>query len=75
MNIKEQITELRYQIEVEKEKRQKAFEESLKRLNKIMSLAQQLCDHPETKYYPDASGNNDSYHVCLICGLERKRFR
>jgi hypothetical protein len=73
--MKERITDLIYQIEIEKEKRQKAFEESLKGLNKIMSLAQHLCDHSETEYIPDASGNNDSYHVCLICGLEKKRFK
>ena len=53
--MKERITDLIYQIEIEKEKRQKAFEESLKGLNKIMSLAQHLCDHSETEYIPDAS--------------------
>lgn len=26
------------------------------------------CKHEVTKYHPDASGNNDSWTECLICG-------
>jgi len=72
--MKDQIKELRYEIELEKERRENNFRESIKKLNRIMSLTQQLCDHSEVKYYPDASGNNDSCYVCQICGLEKKRF-
>lgn len=72
--MKDKIKEITYEIELEKERRENNFRESIKKLNKIMSLVQQLCDHSETKYYPDPSGNNDSCHVCQICGLEKKRF-
>jgi hypothetical protein len=72
--MKEKIKDLIYEIELENEKRQKTSIEEVRALNKIISLAQQLCDHSETKYYPDPSGNNDSCYCCLICGLEKKRF-
>lgn len=26
------------------------------------------CQHQLTQYHPDASGNNDSWYECLICG-------
>ena len=29
---------------------------------------QKSCDHYDTTYHPDASGNNDSCTVCNICG-------
>jgi hypothetical protein len=29
---------------------------------------QQQCPHIETKFYPDASGGNDSERHCLWCG-------
>jgi len=28
------------------------------------------CLHKNTKYVPDASGNNDSYTECIECGKE-----
>lgn len=28
------------------------------------------CTHIETTFYPDASGNNDSYTSCDLCGKE-----
>ncbi len=31
--------------------------------------AQQKCTHSKTTYYPDPSGNNDSYWQCDLCGL------
>lgn len=33
---------------------------------------QAQCSHPETKYVPDASGNNDSYYYCEICSKNFK---
>lgn len=36
-------------------------------LNKL----QDVCPHWLERYVPDASGNNDSYHVCELCGRER----
>ncbi len=33
---------------------------------------QKVCDHPSdaVRYCPDASGNNDSWYECAICGKE-----
>lgn len=33
-------------------------------------LLKKVCKHPPefNKYHPDPSGNNDSWHECLICG-------
>lgn len=28
------------------------------------------CRHEFTKYFPDASGNNDSFSECQVCGAE-----
>lgn len=28
------------------------------------------CTHPTTTYFPDPSGNNDSYTQCDVCGVE-----
>lgn len=28
------------------------------------------CTHPTTTYFPDPSGNNDSYTQCDVCGRE-----
>lgn len=75
MNLKEQIKEAIYLINLEIDKELKLYLEKIKALNAIARVTRSMCDHSETQYYPDASGNNDSYHVCLICGLERKRFK
>lgn len=32
--------------------------------------AQLTCKHEKTTYYPDPSGNNDSWTECNICGKE-----
>jgi len=34
---------------------------------------QKQCPHLETTYYPDASGNNDSEHICDLCGRRAHR--
>lgn len=31
---------------------------------------QSRCAHADHTYYPDASGNNDSYTLCNVCGKE-----
>lgn len=73
--MKEKIKEAIYLINLEIDKEAKLYLEKIKTLNTIANSIRLMCDHSETEYIPDASGNNDSYHVCLICGLERKRFR
>lgn len=42
----------------------------LKKLKEAVFNARKICPHPVTKYYPDASGNNDSTTVCLCCGAD-----
>lgn len=34
------------------------------------TIIRENCKHQSTKYYPDASGNNDSCTICDICGEE-----
>ena len=40
-----------------------------KKFNEQIAYWQKQCTH-NWKYVPDASGNNDSYHHCDICGLD-----
>ena len=61
-------------MEVRREEFTKLINETNKKFDTLINEARKLCDHSETKYVADASGNNDSYYVCLICGLEKKRF-
>jgi hypothetical protein len=37
---------------------------------KAIKALQCQCSHPNVTYYPDASGNNDSYHACDDCDKE-----
>jgi hypothetical protein len=37
-------------------------------LRKILRKSQLECKHEHTTYYPDASGNNDSWDECNFCG-------
>lgn len=62
-------------IDIEIENKHKTCEKECKSLMDIRSKLRNICEHQETEYIPDASGNNDSYHICLICGLEKKRFK
>jgi hypothetical protein len=61
-------------IDLEIERQDKLIQESVRKLSEIKRTLQKMCSHTETKYVPDASGNNDSYYYCLNCGLEKKRF-
>lgn len=72
--MKENIQDLIYKLELEKEKQEKIFKETIKSLNNLIYSVQKICDHSETIYFPDASGNNDSCYGCLICGIEKKKF-
>jgi len=42
----------------------------LKGLDEQLAAVRAKCPHIETRYYPDASGNNDSYYECKWCGAE-----
>ncbi len=37
---------------------------------KAIRALQEKCTHPNVSFYPDASGNNDSYHACDDCEKE-----
>ena len=44
--------------------------EEKEKINQQLRELKQECKHEVTKYYPDASGNNDSSTVCQICDKE-----
>lgn len=48
------------------------FDRDIARLNRQILDVQEMCSHEDTRYHPDASGNNDSYRSCNICGKEVK---
>ena len=68
------LNDILYDLQIVVERQEEIFRETDKSLKKLISSLQNLCEHKETKYVPDASGNNDSYYYCLVCGLEKKRF-
>lgn len=48
-----------------------SFKDELHILNQQLKTYQEkVCQHKETRFVPDASGNKDSYTVCLECGME-----
>lgn len=71
---KDKIKNIMDNLELHIEHSTNRFNEFLKGIKEIKKSIRQLCDHSDNTYVPDASGNNDSYHVCNTCGLERKRF-
>lgn len=62
-------------LDREVEQLEKLHKQNLKEISKVKRALQNKCKHEETEYCPDASGNNDSCYICLICGLEKKRFK
>ena len=59
--------EIRVWEQQEREIRQD-YDENLKEIREQIRKIQKSCGHESKKYYPDASGNNDSYYICNICG-------
>jgi tRNA(Ser,Leu) C12 N-acetylase TAN1 len=53
-----------------REKAQKQFEEELKSIEREKAAFIESCCHYSTTYHPDASGNNDSFETCDVCGAE-----
>ncbi len=49
---------------------QKKFNAEKDMLRNDQREAWKLCDHPIKTYHPDASGNNDSWYECEVCGKE-----
>ena len=54
--------------ELEETRHQEAVDDLRKRNYKF----QKTCEHPpkHVHYYPDPSGNNDSYNECAVCGKQ-----
>jgi len=47
------------------------FKDAMHVLNqKLKTYQEKLCQHKETRFIPDASGNNDSYTIYLKCEME-----
>lgn len=46
------------------------YNKNLAALEAELKTAQKICDHSETRYWPDPSGNNDSFTECCLCGRE-----
>lgn len=63
--IVEQIVDIERRIEAEKIR----HSEVMRRLDESRSEVQKRCTHVITKRHPDASGNNDSWTECEICGV------
>ena len=59
----------RSQYDDEIRKLNRKYKKELSRLDEKLKLFRKTCNHENTKYVPDASGNNDSYTICEICGF------
>ena len=57
-------------IELAREEAESIYKDTLKELDDQLAEVRQKCPHLETEYYPDASGNNDSWTECKWCGTE-----
>ena len=73
--MKEKIKYISHLVSLEIERQDQVKRENIEKLREIQRHIRTVCDHSETTFYPDASGNNDSCYVCDICGLEKKRFK
>jgi len=51
----------------------KRHDKAMAVLNATLAGIRSRCPHPDVTYYPDASGNNDSFEVCELCGAEAHR--
>lgn len=68
--IKEQI----YDLEIKINKLYYSYQLEKRKFKEQISLLRNLCNHENTTYHPDPSGNNDSCYTCDECGIEKKRF-
>lgn len=57
-----------YQLLLAKE--HKRHNKAFNSLREQLVAIQQQCSHKSTTYYPDPSGNNDSFHECNDCGKQ-----
>lgn len=54
--------------ESDRESAEKSYKRKLKEIDEKVLHQREVCPHYVTKYYPDASGNNDSWYSCVTCG-------
>jgi hypothetical protein len=57
-------------IEKARQRIERQHETTLKMLDEDLAAVRTKCPHLETTYHPDASGNNDSWSECDLCGKE-----
>lgn len=72
---KDVIKTFLHMMDIERKNLEKDYKDDLEDMRTVIRAVRTKCKHEETEYYPDPSGNNDSCYVCLICGLEKKRFK
>ncbi|KKK98382.1 hypothetical protein LCGC14_2643290 [marine sediment metagenome] len=67
------VKEIRNELAVIEKARariERQYETTLKMLDEDLAALRTKCPHLETTYHPDASGNNDSWNECNLCGKE-----
>lgn len=69
------IRETKEHLQIQIQKEIERHRNTIKELNAAIHQNKINCPHHETTYYPDPSGNNDSYHICTACGKEAKNLK
>lgn len=59
-----------YSLQTDARKIEEEYLEKLKENRSKISEVRKLCKHELTTRHPDASGNNDSWTSCNLCGEE-----
>ena len=57
-------------INREMDKLQFNTDQKMKQLKEELINVRTTCSHPDQTYYPDPSGNSDSFYECNICGKQ-----
>lgn len=73
IKIKDYVGNIRHEVKRISEERgliESEHKVALKGLDEQLGAVRKKCPHLETQYYPDASGNNDSWYECKWCGVE-----
>lgn len=68
--VRQKIQDFRRKLQAERVR----HENAVKKLQAaIFAVQENECVHGSWTFYPDPSGNNDSFHECDTCGRERHR--
>jgi hypothetical protein len=65
---RQEIVNQRNEIRIEMQRLFERQELARKRLESKLAKLQTKCKHEHKTFYPDPSGNNDSYYECDDCG-------